>query len=297
MSLAIATTPEPQKCPDMPMTLWPQGAGAILGESSRSCRSAQKLSLTPMSRESLGHRRRSLETTPNAGAARDAFQGDFLSDLMNAPAAITRVQKRLESPAREDAPENPSPPPPTPESSRIWPQQPLLARRHRTPVQDQRHVSQPEAAPQPIPRRRITKKTSELNLTRQWPTTNTRRRFRCKKPDTTRAFGPVSKRVAKHRTCIRGADGRAVQIKIGNTVFPSAAGFCMARVWNFGFGGQCTRVRTVSEFCTFHTTKWHVHGRIDGPIPEAKALEFDRFATRLEMKRKHVDVTTVSALQ
>jgi len=53
--------------------------------------------------------------------------------------------------------------------------------------------------------------------------------------------------------------------------------FCMARTWADGVGGQCGFRRiTETEFCTRHTKQnlWQVHGRVDGPIPEAKLREF-----------------------
>jgi len=52
---------------------------------------------------------------------------------------------------------------------------------------------------------------------------------------------------------------------------------CLARTWNQGLGGQCPKSRrSGSEFCGLHATKWQVHGRVDGPIPEQKFLEFER---------------------
>mmetsp|Transcript_43000 Transcript_43000/g.98806 ORF Transcript_43000/g.98806 Transcript_43000/m.98806 type:complete len:293 (-) Transcript_43000:79-957(-) len=54
---------------------------------------------------------------------------------------------------------------------------------------------------------------------------------------------------------------------------------CMARTWNGGVGGQCTRTPlSGSEFCSMHgaNDKWQVHGRLDGPIPDKKLREFER---------------------
>jgi len=51
---------------------------------------------------------------------------------------------------------------------------------------------------------------------------------------------------------------------------------CLARVWNSGTGGQCGRKRTSDVFCHLHTTKWQVHGRVDGPVPESKLREFEK---------------------
>lgn len=52
---------------------------------------------------------------------------------------------------------------------------------------------------------------------------------------------------------------------------------CLARTWNQGLGGQCPKARRPgSELCGLHSTKWEVHGRVDGPIPELKFREFER---------------------
>eukprot|EP00929_Paragymnodinium_shiwhaense_P066904 TRINITY_DN33617_c0_g1_i1.p1 TRINITY_DN33617_c0_g1~~TRINITY_DN33617_c0_g1_i1.p1 ORF type:complete len:211 (+),score=72.72 TRINITY_DN33617_c0_g1_i1:181-813(+) len=60
---------------------------------------------------------------------------------------------------------------------------------------------------------------------------------------------------------------------------------CMARTWNSGQGGQCDRkpVAGGAGLCVSHgkQAKSHgglAHGRVDGPIPEAKLLEFQRKA-------------------
>jgi len=54
---------------------------------------------------------------------------------------------------------------------------------------------------------------------------------------------------------------------------------CLARTWNGGQGGQCTKTpASGSEFCKTHQTgeKWRTHGRLDGPIPGPKLKEFMR---------------------
>lgn len=43
---------------------------------------------------------------------------------------------------------------------------------------------------------------------------------------------------------------------------------CMARIWNRGKGGQCTRRRTEGDYCTAHAHDGTRHGRIDHPPPE-----------------------------
>ena len=49
---------------------------------------------------------------------------------------------------------------------------------------------------------------------------------------------------------------------------PDAAERCMARTWNRGKGGQCTRRRTVgSEYCGQHKGPLR-HGRIDEKAPK-----------------------------
>lgn len=56
---------------------------------------------------------------------------------------------------------------------------------------------------------------------------------------------------------------------------------CLARTWNGGTGGQCTKSRVEGmTFCRVHMTgeKWKVHGRCDGPIPDTKLREFERAA-------------------
>jgi len=53
---------------------------------------------------------------------------------------------------------------------------------------------------------------------------------------------------------------------------------CCARTWAEGVGGQCTRTpRHGSQFCSCHSAdQWKVHGKVTGPIPEAKLREFQK---------------------
>jgi hypothetical protein len=49
---------------------------------------------------------------------------------------------------------------------------------------------------------------------------------------------------------------------------PDAEHRCMARIWNRGKGGQCSKRRAESsDFCTNHTKGELHHGRIDVPPP------------------------------
>lgn len=49
---------------------------------------------------------------------------------------------------------------------------------------------------------------------------------------------------------------------------PEAEKRCMARVWNRGRGGQCSRARTTeSDLCTHHQNGTLRHGRIDEKPP------------------------------
>jgi hypothetical protein len=51
-------------------------------------------------------------------------------------------------------------------------------------------------------------------------------------------------------------------------------GQCMSRVWNGGKGGQCSKSPADgSDLCALHQKNLN-HGRVDGPIPEAKLKEF-----------------------
>lgn len=67
---------------------------------------------------------------------------------------------------------------------------------------------------------------------------------------------------------------------------------CMSRTWSSGKGGQCSKLRAAgSEFCGTHGKGPQVHGRVDGPIPEAKLREFEGAAAAAsrspkERKRK-----------
>ncbi|CAL1129085.1 unnamed protein product [Cladocopium goreaui] len=63
---------------------------------------------------------------------------------------------------------------------------------------------------------------------------------------------------------------------------------CMARTWNGGKGGQCSRPKTANaDFCTRHAEnlKWQVHGRVDGHIPSKKIGEFERSQKILEVRK------------
>ena len=52
-------------------------------------------------------------------------------------------------------------------------------------------------------------------------------------------------------------------------------GRCVGRTWNHGAGGQCTnRPEPGSDVCKGCRKRGLTHGRIDGPIPEAKYNEF-----------------------
>merc|ERR1711953_1245021 len=57
---------------------------------------------------------------------------------------------------------------------------------------------------------------------------------------------------------------------------------CLARTWSCGFGGQCHKKRySKSFFCPSHSSKVsRPHGRVDGPIPQAKRVEFEHVARR-----------------
>ena len=66
---------------------------------------------------------------------------------------------------------------------------------------------------------------------------------------------------------------------------------CMARVWNAGSGGQCTRPRRGdSDFCGLHQRELAqktllTHGRVDGPIPFSKRKEFEAAQRQVEKRR------------
>lgn len=59
--------------------------------------------------------------------------------------------------------------------------------------------------------------------------------------------------------------------------------FCASRIWGGGWGGQCTRARRLNgEYCEQHQRElesqgYLTHGRIDGPIPPKKHLEFEKW--------------------
>merc|ERR1719453_1999021 len=67
---------------------------------------------------------------------------------------------------------------------------------------------------------------------------------------------------------------------------------CMARTWNDGKGGQCTRPRAEnSDLCAMHikqrdSEKGLVHGRVDGEVPEKKLEEFKRAAEKPEKPKR-----------
>ena len=66
---------------------------------------------------------------------------------------------------------------------------------------------------------------------------------------------------------------------------------CMARVFGVhGCGGQCSAQRAGAlEFCGRHANaeQWRVHGRVDGPIPDAKWKDFVKAAQRrLSVRRR-----------
>eukprot|EP00435_Cladocopium_sp_Y103_P040597 s254_g11.t1 len=67
------------------------------------------------------------------------------------------------------------------------------------------------------------------------------------------------------------------------------AGFCMARVWNGGQGGQCPMMPSASGFglCKTHADRHAAeglaHGRVDGTIPLEKLEEFEKRAEKNAM--------------
>eukprot|EP00927_Polykrikos_kofoidii_P011629 TRINITY_DN14962_c0_g1_i1.p1 TRINITY_DN14962_c0_g1~~TRINITY_DN14962_c0_g1_i1.p1 ORF type:complete len:672 (+),score=116.69 TRINITY_DN14962_c0_g1_i1:176-2191(+) len=58
---------------------------------------------------------------------------------------------------------------------------------------------------------------------------------------------------------------------------------CMSRIWAGGWGGQCTSCRIDgTEYCQLHLQqlkrqRYLSHGRIDGPVPPKKLLEFEKW--------------------
>ena len=64
---------------------------------------------------------------------------------------------------------------------------------------------------------------------------------------------------------------------------------CMARTWNSGQGGQCTRKQMKGDYCSGHSGEgWKVHGRVDGPIPEKKLKEFYKEQNKKRGVKKEV---------
>eukprot|EP00931_Biecheleriopsis_adriatica_P005360 TRINITY_DN106884_c0_g1_i1.p1 TRINITY_DN106884_c0_g1~~TRINITY_DN106884_c0_g1_i1.p1 ORF type:complete len:192 (-),score=35.34 TRINITY_DN106884_c0_g1_i1:22-597(-) len=67
---------------------------------------------------------------------------------------------------------------------------------------------------------------------------------------------------------------------------------CLARTWNNERGGQCENSvdpETGGDLCDGHRVWGLVHGKVTGPIPEAKLREFEYWAAvraRREAKRK-----------
>ena len=58
---------------------------------------------------------------------------------------------------------------------------------------------------------------------------------------------------------------------------------CMGRVWGGGQGGQCKKAPKEGDLCTScakHIAGGRGHGRVDGPVPEAKLKEFEQHAAR-----------------
>mmetsp|Transcript_13858 Transcript_13858/g.37662 ORF Transcript_13858/g.37662 Transcript_13858/m.37662 type:complete len:706 (-) Transcript_13858:219-2336(-) len=53
---------------------------------------------------------------------------------------------------------------------------------------------------------------------------------------------------------------------------------CLARIWNYGQGGQCSRSRCAGDFCFQHAKDefWRSHGRVTGPVPPAKLRDFQK---------------------
>ena len=60
---------------------------------------------------------------------------------------------------------------------------------------------------------------------------------------------------------------------------------CMARTWNFGKGGQCTKSKLAGERFCKGCARRLVHGAVDGPIPEKKLIEFQKEAKKCAKKR------------
>lgn len=59
---------------------------------------------------------------------------------------------------------------------------------------------------------------------------------------------------------------------------------CFARTWNDGLGGQCCRapIDGSAGLCLQHSKdeRWRSHGRVDGPVPQRKLLDFRKAAAQ-----------------
>ena len=60
---------------------------------------------------------------------------------------------------------------------------------------------------------------------------------------------------------------------------------CLARTWNFGKGGQCTKSKLAGERFCKGCARRLVHGAVDGPIPEKKLIDFQKEAKKCAKKR------------
>lgn len=90
--------------------------------------------------------------------------------------------------------------------------------------------------------------------------------------------------IAYPASMVRKTDEDAVSAKDWKQFTPETIdkSRCMARTWNNGCGGQCTKApMEKSKFCAMHEAKasngqpkWKVHGAVDGTIPRAKFDEF-----------------------
>merc|ERR1712176_1484790 len=67
--------------------------------------------------------------------------------------------------------------------------------------------------------------------------------------------------------------------------------FCASRIWGGGWGSQCTHRRLHGDtYCSAHKAEllrqgYLTHGRIDGPIPPKKKLEFEKWQAKLSGRR------------
>lgn len=94
----------------------------------------------------------------------------------------------------------------------------------------------------------------------------------------------------------------ALPCVVGYAFSPAKISFncCMARTWNGGHGGQCTRAPEAgSDFCGAHDLddRWGVHGRVDGPVPAAKLREFERASRTSYSKSVGVSASLAGALE